>query len=202
MSKFYAVKIGRNPGIYNSWAECQQQVNGFKGAIFKSFKTKEEADNFINGEDNKKVASIDNLNENECVAYVDGSFKKDTGEYSFGCVLFHNGKIDKFNQKFPKSEFSTHRNVSGEVSGSVFAIKKAVELKMNKITIFYDYQGIESWANGDWKTNNNLTKSYKKFIDEIKPQIDINFVKVKGHSNDTYNDMADELAKEALGIGE
>ncbi|MDU2709992.1 MAG: RNase H family protein, partial [Finegoldia magna] len=48
---------------------------------------------------------------------------------------------------------------------------------------------------------NNLTKSYKKFIDEIKPQIDINFVKVKGHSNDTYNDMADELAKEALGIG-
>lgn len=54
MSKFYAVKIGRNPGIYNSWSECQQQVNGFKGAIFKSFKTKEEADNFINGEDNKK----------------------------------------------------------------------------------------------------------------------------------------------------
>ena len=99
MSKFYAVKIGKNPGIYNSWSECQQQVNGFKGAIFKSFKTKEEADNFINGEDNKKVASIDNLNENECVAYVDGSFKKDTGEYSFGCVLFHNGKIDKFNKK-------------------------------------------------------------------------------------------------------
>ncbi|MDU2132368.1 MAG: RNase H family protein, partial [Finegoldia magna] len=97
--------------------------------------------------------------------------------------------------------YSTHRNVSGEVSGSVFAIKKAVELKMDKITIFYDYQGIESWANGDWKTNNNLTKSYKKFIDEIKPQIDINFVKVKGHSNDTYNDMADELAKQALGIG-
>ena len=189
MSKFYAVKIGRNPGIYNSWAECQEQVNGFKGAIYKSFKTKEEADNFINGDDNKKVASIDNLSENECVAYVDGSFKKDTGEYSFGCVLFHNGKIDKFNKKYPQSEYSTHRNVSGEVSGSVFAIKKAVELQMKKITIFYDYQGIESWANGDWKTNNNLTK------------IDINFVKVKGHSNDTYNDMADELAKQALGIG-
>ena len=48
MSKFYAVKIGRNPGIYNSWAECQQQVTGFKGAIFKSFKTKEEAENAKN----------------------------------------------------------------------------------------------------------------------------------------------------------
>ena len=89
----------------------------------------------------------------------------------------------------------------GELKGFIKKIeKKAVELKMDKITIFYDYQGIESWANGDWKTNNNLTKNYKKFIDEIKSQIDINFVKVKGHSNDTYNDMADELAKEALRI--
>lgn len=77
------------------------------------------------------------------MAYVDGSFKKDTGEYSFGCVLFHNSKIDKFNQKFPKSEFSTHRNVSGEVSGSVFAIKKAVELKMDKITIFMIIKGLK-----------------------------------------------------------
>lgn len=200
MSKFYAVKIGKKPGIYNSWADCQQQVNGFKGAIFKSFKTKEEADCFINGDENKKTASIENLNENECIAYVDGSFKKDTGEYSFGCVFFHNDRIDKFNQKFPKSEYSTHRNVSGEVSGSVFAIKKAMELNMKEITIFYDYQGIESWATGDWKTNNNLTRDYKKFIDGIKSQIDINFVKVKGHSNDKYNDMADELAKQALGI--
>lgn len=200
MSKFYAVKIGKKPGIYNSWADCQQQVNGFKGAIFKSFKTKEEADCFINGDENKKTAYIENLNENECIAYVDGSFKKDTGEYSFGCVLFHDDRIDKFNQKFPKSEYSTHRNVSGEVSGSVFAIKKAMELNMKEITIFYDYQGIESWATGDWKTNNNLTRDYKKFIDEIKSQIDINFVKVKGHSNDKYNDMADELAKQALGI--
>ena len=75
-----------------------------------------------------------------------------------------------------------------------------MELNMKEITIFYDYQGIESWATGDWKTNNNLTRDYKKFIDEIKSQIDINFVKVKGHSNDKYNDMADELAKQALGI--
>ena len=28
----------------------------------------------------------------------------------------------------------------------------------------------------------------------------IRFVKVKGHSGDTYNDMADRLAKEALGM--
>lgn len=200
MSKFYAVKVGRNPGIYNSWQECQSEVIGFKGAIYKSFTTIKEAEDFINQISEKKNISVENLNDGECLAYVDGSFKKDTGEYSFGCVLFHNEKIDKFNKKFPQSEFSTHRNVSGEVSGAVFAIKKALELQMREITIVYDYQGIESWATGMWKTNNKLTQNYKKFIDHVKGKININFVKVKGHSNDTYNDMADRLAKDALGI--
>eukprot|EP00956_Cyclotella_meneghiniana_P010870 scaffold15231_cov66-Cyclotella_meneghiniana.AAC.8 len=45
--KFYAVAKGRNPGIYNSWAECESQVKGFSGAIFKSFKTRPEAESFM-----------------------------------------------------------------------------------------------------------------------------------------------------------
>ncbi len=199
MNKFYAVKKGKNPGIYESWDECKAQTSGYKGAIFKSFKTRQEAENFIKDDDTKSV-SIEKLKKGECVAYVDGSFKQSSGEYSYGCVLFYEEKIEKYNKKFPKSEYSTHRNVSGEVSGSVFAIKKAMELNMQEITIFYDYQGIESWARGMWKTNTSLTQKYKKFIDDVKDKIKINFVKVKGHSNDKYNDMADELAKEALGI--
>ena len=38
------------------------------------------------------------------------------------------------------------------------------------------------------------------FYDEMKEKIEIEFVKVKGHSNDKYNDLADELAKKALDI--
>ncbi|WP_286149303.1 RNase H1/viroplasmin domain-containing protein, partial [Thomasclavelia cocleata] len=37
MAKFYAVKIGRKPGIYLTWDECKQQVDKFKGAVYKSF---------------------------------------------------------------------------------------------------------------------------------------------------------------------
>ncbi|GAB1604283.1 ribonuclease H1 [Argonauta hians] len=40
---FYAVKKGRTPGVYNTWTECQEQVNGFYGAKFKKFNTEEEA---------------------------------------------------------------------------------------------------------------------------------------------------------------
>lgn len=45
-SKYYAVRKGRNVGVYTTWNECQDQVSGYKGAEFKSFKTKEEAESF------------------------------------------------------------------------------------------------------------------------------------------------------------
>ena len=44
MAKFYVVKNGRKVGIFSTWEECQKQVVGFKGAIYKSFKTKDEAE--------------------------------------------------------------------------------------------------------------------------------------------------------------
>ena len=37
---YYVVWNGRIPGIYTSWAECQDQIKGFPGAKFKKFKTR------------------------------------------------------------------------------------------------------------------------------------------------------------------
>lgn len=31
--KFYAVKVGHNPGVYLSWKECERNISGFKGAV-------------------------------------------------------------------------------------------------------------------------------------------------------------------------
>lgn len=47
MSFFYAVKKGHRPEIYDSWEDCQKQIDGFSGAEFKKFKTMEEATEFI-----------------------------------------------------------------------------------------------------------------------------------------------------------
>ena len=41
--KYYAVKVGKTPGIYFTWADCSEQVTGYKGAKFKSFESIEEA---------------------------------------------------------------------------------------------------------------------------------------------------------------
>lgn len=46
-TKFYTVRNGRKPGVYTSWAECEAQVKGFKGAEFKSFASKDIAEHAL-----------------------------------------------------------------------------------------------------------------------------------------------------------
>lgn len=43
-NRYYVVWNGVNPGIYKSWNECQLQIKGFKGAVYKGFGTLEEAE--------------------------------------------------------------------------------------------------------------------------------------------------------------
>lgn len=40
---FYAVKIGKNPGIYQTWEQAQEQTMGFSHAVYKKFNTEAEA---------------------------------------------------------------------------------------------------------------------------------------------------------------
>ena len=42
--KYYVVWSGLTPGIYLSWDACQAQIKGVKGAVYKSFDSKEEAE--------------------------------------------------------------------------------------------------------------------------------------------------------------
>lgn len=47
--KYYAVKEGRKPGIYTTWAECEEQVKGYQGADYKKFNNEEDARLFVYG---------------------------------------------------------------------------------------------------------------------------------------------------------
>ncbi|GAA6016648.1 hypothetical protein JCM11491_006031 [Sporobolomyces phaffii] len=46
---FYAVKVGRVPGVYKTWDECRAQVDGFQGGRHKKFPTLVEAQAFVKG---------------------------------------------------------------------------------------------------------------------------------------------------------
>jgi len=197
MGKYYAVRNGRNPGIYKSWDECKREVDGFKGAIYKSFTKEEEAKVFMGVMEN---SGIEYNEEDVLKAYVDGSYNIATGEYGYGAVLLSKDKEIELSEKGEDKELATMRNVAGEIKGAEAAMKYAIENNFKKIIIYHDYEGISKWCMGLWKTNKEGTIAYKKFYDGISDRISIEFVKVKGHSGDKYNEIADVLAKKAAGV--
>ena len=213
MSKYYSIYRGKSgsPKIVRTWDECKEEVIGFKGAIYKSFKTEKEAIEFLalNSQgkqkapvkvENKEEVVVDLENEG-LVIYVDGSFSLEKRNYSYGLIAINNGEEVFEDCGVGEDEDAVSlRNVAGEVLGSLKAVEFAINNGYKKVTIVYDYQGVESWALGTWKRNKDLTKDYHERMQEHRKNIDISFVKVKGHSGDKYNDIADKLAKKALGI--
>lgn len=193
--KYYAVKNGRNNGIFFTWDECKKQVDGFAGAQYKGFDDIAEAESYLRG----VSVSSDNKAEGT-VIYVDGSYNITTKQFSYGMVVLKGDCEETFSQCFEDEELAQMRNVAGEIKGSEAAMQYALDHNLSEITIVYDYEGIAKWCLGEWKTNKEGTKAYKAFYDAAKDKVKVNFVKVKGHSNDKYNDMADLLAKQAVGI--
>lgn len=199
MPKFYAVKNGYHIGIFNTWEECSKEVKGFSGAQYKSFTSRDEAEAFIKDTASCLCASTDNQ-KNTAVAYVDGSYNIKTKEFSYGAVIFFKEQEIKLNEKFNNEEDAKMRNVAGEIYGSMRAMRFCIENNIKELILYYDYAGIENWCTGAWKTNKPGTTAYKEYYDKVKQSVKIAFRKVKGHSGNEYNDMADRLAKDALGI--
>ena len=190
--KYYAVRIGRNPGIYHTWDECKRETMGFKGASFKKFSTREDAEAFINEIEEEKKESAE---KDELVVYVDGSYRNKHKSHSYGVYMFNDEEEYTYSKRFFKD--SDMRNVSGEIKGAMRAMEEAVKLGKKKIYLHYDYEGIRSWALGFWKTNKEGTIYYKNFYDSIKDKLEVKFIKVEAHSGVKYNELVDKLAKEA-----
>lgn len=195
--KYYAVKKGLIPGIYFTWDDCKKNIDGFPGAVYKGFQTIEEAEAFIN--DGQKEAEAVSTAD-KVIAYVDGSYNIATKEYSYGAVIFHNGAELHFSQKFDDPMMAAMRNVAGEIEGSMCAMNYCLDHGVDNLDIYFDYEGIEKWCTGAWKANKEGTIAYRDFYRQASEKIKIQFIKVKGHSGDKYNELADKLAKQAAGV--
>lgn len=203
--KYYAVRKGRVPAIYTTWSDCQKQVIGFAGAAFKGFATLAEAEAFMNGAESLADSSnadidkqLDKLDEETVVAFVDGSFHAGLKKYSFGALLFYSAGQKELSGAFTDPNKIHARNVAGEIEGVKAAINWSIEQGKKELYVYYDYEGIEKWATGDWQAKQPLTQDYAKFCKTQSQKINIHFRHVKAHTGVNYNERVDSLAKAAL----
>jgi len=205
--KFYAVRRGKTTGVFLTWDECKEAVHGVAGAEYKSFPTREEAENFIKTTDEIFDKQTDDDDPayfavpDTLVAFVDGSYDVQTKNYAFGCVLIApDGSVTEKNGSDCKPEAQSARNVAGELLGTMTATKFAVENGYKKLRIYHDYTGIARWYRGEWKAESFVAVNYIKFMEKYRSQIEITFVKVEAHTGVSFNERADILAKTALGL--
>lgn len=204
--KYYAVKVGKNPGVYETWDACKAQVKGFSGAVYKSFPTKSQALDFISGVPEQKKESGTSLPDwpdspETVYAYVDGSFDVKTMRYGSGVVMLYPDQTTKtLSVMGDDAELAEMRNVSGEIYAAELAMKQAIEEGYHRLVIFHDYAGIRHWPLREWKANKAGTQAYRAYYESIADKLQVMFVKVAAHTGDTYNEMADQLAKEAIGL--
>lgn len=194
--KYYAVRSGRKTGIFTSWDECKRLVTGYKGAAFHGFDSLSDAEAFLLASNGAAADS----RKDAATAYVDGSYNIKTKEFSYGAVIFHNGDKLTMSEAFSEPENASMRNVAGEIRGAEKVMRYCIEHNIEKLDLYYDYEGIAKWCTGEWKANKPGTILYKQNYDLMKDRLDVKFIKVKGHSGNKYNDMVDRLAKDALGI--
>lgn len=194
MAKYYAVKKGRKTGIYMTWEACKEQVNGFSGAVYKSFTTLQEANAFL------EINEAPIIHQAECVAFVDGSYDKQIHAYGSGAVIFYQQQKYTWNKMGNDVNLVDMRNVAGEIEASQYAMQFALDHHCASLEICFDYLGIQNWCTGAWQANKAGTKAYRDFYLEVSKQVKITFTKIKSHSNHALNDEADRLAKQALGL--
>ena len=137
------------------------------------------------------------------VIYTDGGCRGNPGIGGWGVWL----RYRDHDKKLKGSELNTTNNKM-ELTASIRALQT---LKSNDITVDlytdskYVIQGINEWIEG-WKANGWKTANKKpvknvdlwKELDTLNQEFSVNWLWVKGHSDDPGNDMADLLANQAM----
>lgn len=194
--KYYGVRSGRTPGVYNTWSDCQKQIDKFPNAIFKSFPTEMEAHDYCHNSATVQMPAGEQQ-ESSIDIFVDGSYYQ--SRYSWAFAVYEGDKLIFANSGVGKdAEAAKMNNVAGELAAAVEAMKWAETNKVQPIIIHHDYSGIAAWAEGSWKAKNRFTEAYAQFASARLSWI--RFTKVVGHTGVTGNELVDKLAGEALGI--
>ncbi len=194
MSKYYAVKGNGEKHLFTDWDSCKEFLDEKKGYKYKSFSTKEEAEFYFSDKDYSE-----DLKNGFAVAFTDGSYEENLCRYSFGVIAFSSdGKTETLCDSGNNPDFVSSRNVAGEVLGVLAAVKWAFLRGYDRLKIYHDYEGLSAWATRRWQAKGAVSIFYISELKKYEGAVELFFEKVKGHSNVSYNEVVDKLAKAAL----
>ena len=139
------------------------------------------------------------MTEYDFIAFVDGSYDRGNQVYGSGVIVL-NPDDDSYETYFSAGFDKWDQwNIVGELESVKVAINKGKELGKRNIAIYHDLKNIALWASGEWQAKNEYTQEYVKYMEKMSEEMNICFVKVKAHSNESiFNDLADEAAKKAI----
>lgn len=170
----------------------EEQFNRIIDLLGQSDKLKEKSNSEKKNSNKLKSSAPDIMVSTLYYAYVDGSFIE--GCTGFGAVILKDRNIvAELSGKVDTPEAFTSRQVGGEIQAVIEVLEWCKQEQVNEITILYDFQNIEKWATGKFKTNTPMTQGFKEYID--KCNISITWHKVDSHTGIELNDRADLLAK-------
>lgn len=221
MPKYYAVQKGRKPGIYHNWPDCQKQVQGFKGAIFKSFPTLKQAQTFMAVQTKTATATKTQKAPNwtaQVTMYTDGG-TRNTGNVLGGHVKASDKAAWAYLIQSADKEFSGTQGCLGatnnqmELTALQMGLQRLIDLKLNglKIAVVMDSkyvlnainQGwLAGWQRRGWKKASGATVLNVELWQQIAallPQFpQIKFVWTKGHADNAGNVFVDELLNRTM----
>ena len=199
--KFYGVRRGRTTGVFDSWDACRKQVYKFPSAEYKAFSTREEAFAFVSPAApalKKAKKTWDVSSDSNTAIWVDGScFPQRDGSLriGWGLLIKQDGEeVYRARGNDIPPEAVEHRNVAGEIFGILKALEWCKEQGIAEVTLYFDYQGLESWPTGVWRAKLPFTQLYAQAVNASG--ITIHWSKVKAHSGIPENEIVDQLAKE------
>lgn len=133
--------------------------------------------------------------------YVDGSYNPTTNIIGCAFVLSVNASKKPYRVAFSKQLKSQQKYGSNiaEMTAVKTAIKTARSLGITQINIYHDWNGIELFSHRDnVKQRHNTCTSYvvyADYIEKARNDVRICFIKVKAHSGNELNNLADKMAK-------
>lgn len=217
--KFYAVKVGRQSGIFKTWPECQKQVTGYQGAKFKGFATLAEAQEWLN-EPASSVASnpapIDRTN--AILIYTDGGSRnhgnklgqhvKANDKAAWAYLIQADGK----SYEGTAGEFGATNNKM-ELTALIMALEKLQELGLEDKNIIATLDShyvldplmkgwLKNWRLRGWKTAGGTPVANKELwveLMQILPSFStLHFDWTKGHATNAGNNRVDELLNQTM----